>query len=116
MIDTFLPVHDVNASAWVYDFDTWLEKPCLWSEYIEKTFPYLTLESKNEDYRFPDQYRRHVVSLDDCLGIDAFPFTLPSKMRVIAGQEFVDWFASDRSHMVSICLYYAKPSASADFP
>lgn len=59
------------ANAWVYDFDTSITPvPCQWSEYVTRTFP----------CKLIPQYQ--------------------SLFRVIPGEQFINVFASDRSHML----------------
>ncbi|KAH9857637.1 N-terminal glutamine amidase-domain-containing protein [Lenzites betulinus] len=62
--------------AWVYDFDTTLPVPCHWRAYIAGTFPY---------------------ALDGATGIDK---RYESLFRVTPAREYLDHFASDRSHMI----------------
>ncbi|KAG1906005.1 N-terminal glutamine amidase-domain-containing protein [Suillus fuscotomentosus] len=63
----------IEEETWIYDFDSILEMPSRWEEYVEKTFP--------PDSDIPPQYR--------------------SLFRVISGEEYLRSFASDRSHMLS---------------
>ena len=48
---------DILGKAWVYDFDTSLEKPCTLSEYIAQTFPYSTRDTV---WAIKEMYRRYV--------------------------------------------------------
>ncbi|KAF9452261.1 hypothetical protein P691DRAFT_722298 [Macrolepiota fuliginosa MF-IS2] len=62
-----------GVQSWVYDFDTAITPvPCPWDEYMMRTFP----------YELTPQYR--------------------SSFRLITGEVFINHFASDRSHMVSL--------------
>ncbi|KAG2157397.1 N-terminal glutamine amidase-domain-containing protein [Suillus clintonianus] len=63
----------IEEETWIYDFDSILEMPSRWEEYVEKTFP--------PDSDIPSQYR--------------------SLFRVVSGEEYLGYFASDRSHMLS---------------
>ncbi|KAG2147116.1 N-terminal glutamine amidase-domain-containing protein [Suillus cothurnatus] len=63
----------IEEETWIYDFDSILEMPSRWEEYVEKTFP--------PDSDIPPQYR--------CL------------FRVVSGEQYLHSFASDRSHMLS---------------
>ncbi|KAL4068081.1 N-terminal glutamine amidase-domain-containing protein [Scleroderma yunnanense] len=58
--------------TWIYDLDTLLPVPCYWKKYIEQTFPI--------HINLPDQFQ--------------------SIFRVVPGKEYLNNFASDRSHMV----------------
>ncbi|KLO18794.1 hypothetical protein SCHPADRAFT_804892, partial [Schizopora paradoxa] len=62
------------SRSFVYDFDSRLEMPCAWEEYITLTF--------QDQEGLPEQFR--------------------SLLRVVPGDVFVGSFASDRSHMVSL--------------
>ncbi|KAH7922829.1 hypothetical protein BV22DRAFT_1016534 [Leucogyrophana mollusca] len=73
-----------ERSTWIYDFDTHLNVPCHWKEYVEETFP--------PDAAIPQQYR--------------------SQFRVVPGEEYLLYFASDRSHMASETLSPEGSSAS----
>ncbi|KAI0806968.1 N-terminal glutamine amidase-domain-containing protein [Fomes fomentarius] len=64
--------------AWVYDFDTTLAVPCPWREYVAGTFP----------YAFNDE----LVPLVDTRFLSLF--------RVVPADVYLDYFASDRSHMI----------------
>ncbi|KAG0705014.1 N-terminal glutamine amidase-domain-containing protein [Suillus ampliporus] len=63
----------IEEETWIYDFDSILEMPSRWEEYVEQTFP--------PDSDIPPQYR--------------------SLFRVVSGEEYLCSFASDRSHMLS---------------
>jgi len=63
---------ECEIEAWVYDFDSLLPKPCNWKEYIPMTF------------------RR----------TDEVPLEFRSLFRVISADIYLDYFASDRSHML----------------
>ncbi|KAF7322859.1 Nt-Gln-amidase domain-containing protein [Mycena chlorophos] len=63
-------VQNHDAKKWVYDYDTRLPFPSPLEEYIAETF------------------RRDI------------PPAYKSLFRIVPGQEFVDFFASDRSHMM----------------
>ncbi|KZO97884.1 hypothetical protein CALVIDRAFT_526596 [Calocera viscosa TUFC12733] len=58
--------------GWVYDGNSLLGIPIPWSSYLKTTF--------RNPHHVPDRYR--------------------CKFRVVKAKEFLDWFASDRSHMV----------------
>ncbi|KAF9264747.1 hypothetical protein L218DRAFT_201057 [Marasmius fiardii PR-910] len=57
------------VTSWVYDFDSRLGAPLTWTEYSLQTFP-------------PE-----------------LPMEFQSTFRIVSGEQFVDDFASDRSHM-----------------
>ncbi|KAJ7685043.1 N-terminal glutamine amidase-domain-containing protein [Mycena polygramma] len=59
-----------DQQNWIYDFDSSLPFPCLMKDYLAHTF--------EEDVPFP------YISL----------------FRIVTGPTFVEYFASDRSHMV----------------
>ncbi|TFK27395.1 hypothetical protein FA15DRAFT_666479 [Coprinopsis marcescibilis] len=61
---------DPPRMTWLYDFDTRLPVPCPWEEYLKLTFP--------EDI---------LPEYESCF-------------RVVDAQEYLDSFASDRSHMI----------------
>ncbi|KAG1768295.1 N-terminal glutamine amidase-domain-containing protein [Suillus occidentalis] len=63
----------IEEETWIYDFDSILEMPSGWEVYVRKTFP--------PDSDLPSQYR--------------------SLFRVVSGEEYLHYFASDRSHMLS---------------
>ncbi|KAG1756482.1 N-terminal glutamine amidase-domain-containing protein [Suillus paluster] len=63
----------IGEETWIYDFDSNLEIPSRWEEYVEQTFP--------PESDIPPQYR--------------------SLFRVVSGEEYWGSFASDRSHMLS---------------
>ncbi|KAF7796749.1 hypothetical protein EIP86_007932 [Pleurotus ostreatoroseus] len=71
--------HANGDSAWVYDYDSRLPLPCAAEEYVSGTFPYTA--EYNEPYTIPERY-----------------------VRVVPVRDFLDYFASDRSHMVSACV------------
>jgi len=60
-----------DIEAWIYDYDTLLPKPCYWKDYVSLTC--------RTDEEVPPEYR--------------------SLFRVIPAAVFLDYFASDRSHM-----------------
>ncbi|KXN82573.1 Protein N-terminal glutamine amidohydrolase [Leucoagaricus sp. SymC.cos] len=61
-----------SVEAWVYDYDSSITQlPCPWGEYVSRTFP----------FQLMPQYQ--------------------SLFRVISGEDFIERFASDRSHMLS---------------
>ncbi|KIM59222.1 hypothetical protein SCLCIDRAFT_126591 [Scleroderma citrinum Foug A] len=68
----FLDEGTPARGTWIYDLDTLLPVPCYWTEYIEQTF----LDHAN----LPDQFQ--------------------SVFRVVPGREYLNNFASDRSHMM----------------
>ncbi|KAJ7582849.1 N-terminal glutamine amidase-domain-containing protein [Mycena floridula] len=68
-----------ESSSWIYDFDTTLAKPCRFESYLDQTF---TL---------------------------SVPETYQSCFRVIPAREYLDNFASDRSHMLSSDGVYMSP-------
>ncbi|EGN95453.1 hypothetical protein SERLA73DRAFT_186466, partial [Serpula lacrymans var. lacrymans S7.3] len=77
---------DPAAQTWVYDYDTRLGIPCQWRDYVQGTF----------------------------LDTPDVPVLYQSLFRVIPGEEFLDHFASDRSHMLSVHpgaepCYFAEP-------
>ncbi|RDX52697.1 hypothetical protein OH76DRAFT_1399945 [Lentinus brumalis] len=72
------PAPDGVDQAWVYDFDTTLPVPCPWREYIAGTFPYASDDALAD--RIDPQFR--------------------SLFRVIPAGIYLDYFASDRSHMI----------------
>ncbi|TFK42976.1 N-terminal glutamine amidase-domain-containing protein [Crucibulum laeve] len=61
------------GQSWVYDLDTRLTMPCTWGEYQEHTFP-KAIQAQCHGYH--------------------------SIFRVIPGETYVNYFASDRSHML----------------
>ncbi|PIL30513.1 hypothetical protein GSI_07213 [Ganoderma sinense ZZ0214-1] len=65
-------------SGWVYDFDTTLDVPCPWRDYLARTFPYASDGALRA--RIDDRFH--------------------SLFRVIPANVYVDNFASDRSHMI----------------
>ncbi|TRM61813.1 N-terminal glutamine amidase-domain-containing protein [Schizophyllum amplum] len=71
----------VLPQAWIYDFDSRIPTPVLLEEYLEGTFR------------------------------DEVPTQFQSLFRVVSAQELFDYFASDRSHMLSseASLVYVKP-------
>jgi len=64
---------DRDTEAWIYDYDTLLPKPCYWKDYVSLTF--------RTDAEVPLEYR--------------------SLFRVIPADMYLDYFASDRSHMLA---------------
>ncbi|KIJ68936.1 hypothetical protein HYDPIDRAFT_122833 [Hydnomerulius pinastri MD-312] len=75
LVDQSLSCYQTRKQGtWIYDLDTHLPVPCYWKEYLEQTFP---------------------------LGADV-PVRYRSLFRVVPGEEYLDNFASDRSHMVSL--------------
>jgi len=68
---------ECRQSSWVYDFDTRLGVPCRWEEYMSRTFP------------------------EQCLHVQ-FPVQFKSRLRIVSGEEYLRYFASDRSHMLSL--------------
>ncbi|KAH7889256.1 N-terminal glutamine amidase-domain-containing protein [Phlebopus sp. FC_14] len=74
-----------ELAAWIYDLDTCLPVPCHWQEYVGGTFP------------------------PNC----GLPVEFQSLFRVVPGEEYLNNFASDRSHMISLTQspkpqYFAK--------
>ncbi|KAI0350075.1 hypothetical protein OH77DRAFT_1413760 [Trametes cingulata] len=81
-----------EQQAWVYDFDTTLPVPCPWrADYIAGTFPY---------------------ALDRSLA-DRIDERFHSLFRVIPAGEFLDHFASDRSHMI-VPVHAVAPEVQAE--
>ncbi|KAF9533441.1 N-terminal glutamine amidase-domain-containing protein, partial [Crepidotus variabilis] len=71
----------LQHDAWVYDFDTTLENPSNFQEYVMHTFS------------------------------DGLPPSFQSLFRVISASDFLEFFASDRSHML---VTAHGPDISAD--
>ncbi|CAO3628410.1 unnamed protein product [Cunninghamella echinulata] len=72
---------DQNKKDYIYDFDTLLPFPSLFSTYIQKSFrPFFPLL---------DKYKRN--------------------FRQIPAKVYLDQFASDRSHMIDNGVYKAPP-------
>ncbi|KAL5511532.1 hypothetical protein ACEPAH_4749 [Sanghuangporus vaninii] len=69
-----------GSPIWIYDLDTRLDVPCRWEDYVKRTFPYSTPEAAEDGWTIPDTYWSH--------------------FRVVEGEEFLECFASDRSHML----------------
>ncbi|EJU05355.1 hypothetical protein DACRYDRAFT_74557 [Dacryopinax primogenitus] len=61
-----------QAGSWVYDVNSLLDIPVQWYTYVTETFPFRET--------VPSRYR--------------------CKFRVVDAQDFLAWFASDRSHML----------------
>ncbi|KAL5490419.1 hypothetical protein ACEPAI_5252 [Sanghuangporus weigelae] len=68
-----------GPSTWIYDLDTRLDVPCRWEEYVRRTFPYSTPEAAEVGWAIPETYW--------------------SLFRIVEGGDFLEHFASDRSHM-----------------
>jgi len=62
--------------AWVYDFDTRLSVPSRWTDYVSNTFPYVFDEASS------------------------VPLEYQSLFRVVPAAAYLEYFASDRSHML----------------
>nr|GAT43997.1 predicted protein [Mycena chlorophos] len=77
-------VQNHDAKKWVYDYDTRLPFPSPLEEYIAETF--------RRD--IPPAYKRYCSNARTNLTF------YRSLFRIVPGQEFVDFFASDRSHMM----------------
>ncbi|KAL5533029.1 hypothetical protein ACEPAF_4805 [Sanghuangporus sanghuang] len=69
-----------RSPTWIYDLDTRLDVPCRWEDYVKRTFPYSTSEAAEVGWTIPDTYWSH--------------------FRIVEGEEFLECFASDRSHML----------------
>ncbi|KAH9926113.1 N-terminal glutamine amidase-domain-containing protein [Fomitopsis serialis] len=91
--------------GWVYDFDTRLTVPSRWTDYVSNTFPYVF----NEAFSVPLEYQRQAyfrcfvwASADFKLVLylrnDMHGYSL---FRVVPAAAYLDYFASDRSHMLS---------------
>ncbi|KAI0831761.1 N-terminal glutamine amidase-domain-containing protein [Trametes gibbosa] len=91
------PVSDIQGraeppmrEAWVYDLDTTLPVPSQWkADYVAGTFPYAL------DARLAARMEGRYQSSSD----RPRPAP-PSLFRVIPADEYLDHFASDRSHMI----------------
>ncbi|EJD05951.1 uncharacterized protein FOMMEDRAFT_26741 [Fomitiporia mediterranea MF3/22] len=68
------------SSTWIYDLDSRLEMPCKWEDYIASTFPYASIQAAEAGWSIPETYQ--------------------SLFRIVAAEEFLESFASDRSHML----------------
>ncbi|KAH8117519.1 N-terminal glutamine amidase-domain-containing protein [Phellopilus nigrolimitatus] len=86
-----------RVRSWVYDFDSRLPMPCPWEDYVAATFPYTTAAAEDAGWTVPDAYR--------------------SVFRVVRGEEYVERFASDRTHMLAAVpgpeRYVSPPPAYA---
>ncbi|KAF7304659.1 Nt-Gln-amidase domain-containing protein [Mycena kentingensis (nom. inval.)] len=74
-----LMLEDVDGSWWIYDLDTRLPLPCPLDRYMRETF-------RNSDV--PPEFH--------------------SRFRVIPSKQYLDYFASDRSHMLRDNGEYAE--------
>ncbi|OAX39195.1 hypothetical protein K503DRAFT_690155 [Rhizopogon vinicolor AM-OR11-026] len=74
----------IEEETWIYDFDSILEMPSCWEEYVKKTFP--------PDSDIPPQYR--------------------SRFRVVSGEQYLRHFSSDRSHMVGNKIKFSRSLSS----
>jgi len=62
-----------RRQTWVYDFDSRLHKPCKLEEYLDRTL-------HPNRIQYPERWK--------------------SQFRVVGARNFLDYFASDRSHMI----------------
>ncbi|THH08212.1 hypothetical protein EW145_g2854 [Phellinidium pouzarii] len=79
------PRHSGPAAGrrvWVYDMDSRLDVPCSLEDYISLTFPYATAEAAGAGWTVSDAYR--------------------SMFRIVDGEEYLQNFASDRTHMLAL--------------
>ncbi|KZT11633.1 uncharacterized protein LAESUDRAFT_720886 [Laetiporus sulphureus 93-53] len=86
-----------GSGAWVYDFDTRLPNPCRWAEYVCSTFPYAF------DARLAPRVAKGFHPL----------------FRVVPATAYLDYFASDRSHMLKHLADGSEPeyySAPPSYP
>ncbi|KAF7295055.1 Nt-Gln-amidase domain-containing protein [Mycena indigotica] len=91
-----LLLRDQDKREWIYDFDTCIPCPCPLKEYLRRTF------SPN----IPPDYKREVIPFHST---QSAPLNFRSLLRLVPAKVFLDYFASDRSHMLDESGSYQAP-------
>ncbi|ETW85462.1 hypothetical protein HETIRDRAFT_407495 [Heterobasidion irregulare TC 32-1] len=74
-------INTTIGGSWIYDFDSKLPMPCSSGDYLSETF--------DLSVTLPESYH--------------------SLFKVVPASEVLDWFASDRSHMISPITHNDQP-------